>query len=269
MRRLTSVAAGLALLSAVGLRVAEGDETGGRRTAAERALFGDSGPDEAEEPPASAAPSPGAATEATPRRQRRLAGGVAGGGKRRHRGPAGRVVADEDLREGPLPAPSGKLRVVSINSHEEADVNLFNHDGSYDVAALAEVSHVLRCRRTDDEKPIDPRLLTLLSHVYDHFGGRPLEVVSGYRNQRKQTSNHYKGTASDIRITGVSLKKIRSFAETLDTGGMGIGIYPKANFVHIDVRPPPSYRWIDNAPPNPDAKDKRPPRGWKQKRLQS
>ncbi len=26
---------------------------------------------------------------------------------------------------------------------------------------------------------------------------------------------------------------------------MGIGIYPRSQFVHIDVRPPPSYRWID------------------------
>jgi hypothetical protein len=67
--------------------------------------------------------------------------------------------------------------------------------------------------------------------------------VSGYRNQRKQTSNHFKGTASDIRIAGVAPKKIREFAETLDGGGMGIGIYPRSGFVHIDVRGTRA-RWV-------------------------
>ena len=50
---------------------------------------------------------------------------------------------------------------------------------------------------------------------------------------------------------------------------MGIGLYPRGQFVHIDVRPLPSYRWIDNARPNPNSPDKRPPRGWKRKKLQS
>jgi uncharacterized protein YcbK (DUF882 family) len=236
---------------------------------AEKALFGDgdSGPVEAEEAPPTHAPA------AAPRKERRSAAATSAAGtsgkRGHHGGPAGRVVAEDNLRQGPLPPPSGKLHVLSVNTGDEAEVNLFNHDGSYDVAALAEINHVLRCRRTDDEKSIDPRLLTLLSHVYDHFGGKTIEVVSGYRNQRKQTSNHFKGTASDIRIEGVSVKKLSAFAETLDNGGMGIGQYPKAGFVHIDVRPPPSYRWIDSAPPNPNDANKRPPRGWKRKKLQS
>jgi uncharacterized protein YcbK (DUF882 family) len=182
----------------------------------------------------------------------------------------GRVVPEEQLRTDPLPRPSGYLVVVSVNDPEsKASVNIYNPDGSYNLDALSDVNHVLRCRRTDDEKDIDPQLITLLSHVYDHFGGRPLEIVSGYRNQRKQTSNHFKGRASDIRIAGVSPKKIEAFAETLDRGGMGIGIYPRSQFVHIDVRSPPSYRWTDFSPPNSNAAEKRPPRGWKRKKLQS
>ena len=30
---------------------------------------------------------------------------------------------------------------------------------------------------------------------------------------------------------------------------MGIGIYPRAGFVHVDIRPEPSYRWTDYSPP--------------------
>lgn len=187
----------------------------------------------------------------------------------RHGKVSGRVVAEDKLRQDPLPRPSGNLHLIFPGVHDEVEVNIYNPDGSYNIEALEQASHVLRCRRTDTEKPMDPQLLMLLSHVYDHFGNKPLEVVSGYRNQRKQTSNHFKGTASDIRISGVAPKKIREFAETLDGGGMGIGIYPKGGFVHIDVRPPPSYRWVDYSPPGSNAAEKRPPRGWKRKKLQS
>jgi uncharacterized protein YcbK (DUF882 family) len=188
---------------------------------------------------------------------------------RKHALVSGHVVPEDQLRQDALAHPSGNLHLIFPGVKDEVEVNIYNTDGSYNLDALAQASHVLRCRRTDAEKPIDPQLLMLLSHVYDHFGSKPIEIVSGYRNQRKQTSNHFKGTASDIRINGVPAKKIREFAETLDGGGMGIGIYPRSQFVHIDVRPPPSYRWIDYSPPNSNASEKRPPKGWRRHKLQS
>jgi uncharacterized protein YcbK (DUF882 family) len=181
----------------------------------------------------------------------------------------GRVVSEGDLRKNPLPQPSGDLELHMLGLDEGVKVNIYNQDGSYNIESLRSLDNVLRCRRTADVKPIEPRLFTILSHVYDHFGGKPIDIVSGYRNQRKKTSNHYKGTATDIRIAGVTPKKIQLFAESIDTGGLGIGIYPKGQFVHIDVRPLPSYRWVDMSPPNPNASEKRPPRDWKRKKLQS
>jgi uncharacterized protein YcbK (DUF882 family) len=201
--------------------------------------------------------------------------GAPGARKKKHRRHAhhpkvaGHVVPEDRLRQEPLKRPSGNLHLVFPGVKDEVEVNIYNADGSYNLEALEQASHVLRCRRTETEKPMDPQLLMLLSHVYDHFGSKPIEIVSGYRNQRKQTSNHFKGTASDIRIAGVPPKKIREFAESLDGGGMGIGIYPKSGFVHIDVRPPPSYRWVDYSPPGSNDAEKRPPRGWKRKKLQS
>jgi len=194
------------------------------------------------------------------------------GKSRRGRGAkfAGRVVAETDLRSEPLPRPSGNLEIVSLaNPSDRAKVNIYNADGSYSNDAVEELNFVLRCRRTDAEKPIDIQLLTWMSLIYDHFGGKPLQIVSGFRNQRKQTSNHFKGRAMDIRIEGVAPKQVRAFAETLDRGGMGIGFYPVSQFVHIDVRSPPSYRWVDRSPPNSNASEKRPPRGWKRHKLES
>jgi len=177
---------------------------------------------------------------------------------------AGHVVSDSRLRATPPPPPTGKLRVYSLAAREEIEVNIYNEDGSYNVEALSQVSHTLRCKRTDTEKDIEPRLVTVLSHIYDKFGKR-LEIVSGFRNQRRTSSHHFTGTAADIRVPGVKPTKLRAFVESLDAGGMGVGLYPRTGFVHVDMRPPPSYRWIDWSRSNPNSPDKRPPRGVKRR----
>ena len=181
----------------------------------------------------------------------------------------GWVVPDSELRTSPLPRPSGNILVYSINYKEELQTNIYNPDGSYSVEAAKQIAYVFRCRRTGEQHDIDPRLLTILSHVYDRFGGRPLELLSGYRFQRKTTSNHFHGTAADIRVAGVRPRDLRAFVSSLDAGGMGVGLYPRVGFVHVDVRPAPSFRWIDNSSSNPDAWDKQPPRGWRRKKLES
>jgi uncharacterized protein YcbK (DUF882 family) len=191
----------------------------------------------------------------------------------RHRGGRrskmiGRPVPDSQLLAEEAPKPSGNLRIYSVNYKEEANVNIYNPDGSYNEQALAEIGHIFKCRRTGLEHDIDTRLVTILSHVYDHFGRR-IELLSGYRFQRRTTSHHFHGAAADIRVPGVDARKVRDFVETLDAGGMGIGWYPRVHFIHVDVRRPPSYRWIDYSRSNPDARDRLPPRGFRRKNPES
>ncbi len=174
-------------------------------------------------------------------------------------------VPDKELLAEPPAPPSGNLHIISLNYKDEANVNIYNEDGSFNVQALAEINHIFKCRRSGLEHEIDTRLVTILSHVYDHFGGKRIELLSGYRFQRRTTSNHFHGAAADIRIPGIDPRKIRSYVETLDAGGMGVGWYPKVGFVHVDVRQPPSYRWIDYSRSNPDARDRMLPRGFKRK----
>jgi len=185
--------------------------------------------------------------------------------KARHSKSQGYAVAEPRLLPAPLPPPSGNLHLVNLGSADDLKVNIYNEDGSYNIEALKSVTHLFRCKRTAAEKDIEPRLLTILSHVYDHYN-KPLELLSGFRNQRKTTSYHYKASASDIRIEGVTPKQLRAFVESLDSGGMGIGLYPRSQFVHVDVRPPPSYRWIDYSHADPDSPDKKPPKGWNKKK---
>jgi uncharacterized protein YcbK (DUF882 family) len=183
----------------------------------------------------------------------------------------GSVVPDEKLRKRLPPPPSGNIYIHNLYWRESLKVNIYNPDGSYNADAINALSHLLRCKRTDTVTPIEPRLFAILSHIYDRFGERRIEVTSGYRNQRRTTSNHYRGSATDIHIEGVEPSKLSAFVESLDSGGMGIGLYPRGGFVHVDVRPPPSYRWIDSSPTDPGDPNRRPPVGWKlkKKRLQS
>jgi uncharacterized protein YcbK (DUF882 family) len=171
--------------------------------------------------------------------------------KARHREPvfSGWAVARTSLSAEPLDRPSGELVLESVNfPGESLHANLYKEDGTFDDQVLDELYHLWRCRRTGTEKPIDPHLFELLSHIYDHFHA-PIQLVSGFRNQEHLTSYHFHGSASDIRIPGVSDKALRDFASTLDRGGMGLGWYPRAGFIHVDVRPE-SFRWIDRSPPS-------------------
>jgi uncharacterized protein YcbK (DUF882 family) len=161
---------------------------------------------------------------------------------------SGRLASADELRDEPLEKPSGHIELVAVNFNEPLEVDLYNEDGSFNEEAVDQLNHLWRCKRTDTEKSIDPRLYEMLSRIYDHFGKR-IELVSGFRNQQRTSSFHFHGSASDIRIPGVSDKVLHKFVQTLDTGGMGIGIYPRAGFIHVDIRPEPSFRWTDYSPP--------------------
>jgi uncharacterized protein YcbK (DUF882 family) len=170
--------------------------------------------------------------------------------KKHARGPAfsGRLASEDELRIEPLEKPSGHIELYAVNFRENLEVDLYNEDGSINDESVDKLNHLWRCKRTDTEKSIEPRLYEMLSRIYDHFGKR-IELVSGFRNQQRTSSFHFHGSASDIRIPGVSDKVLHKYVTSLDTGGMGIGIYPKAGFIHVDIRPEPSYRWTDYSPP--------------------
>ena len=94
--------------------------------------------------------------------------------------------------------------------------------------------------------PIEVRLLRLLSVVSDHFGGRRLHVISGFRpfrhGQYTRHSNHNIGAAIDFRVDGVGNRVLREFCRTLEN--TGCGFYPRSVFVHMDVRER-STVWVD------------------------
>ena len=159
----------------------------------------------------------------------------------------GHAVSSDDFRKKPLPRPSGHLRLRSANFGETVDVNLYAADGSFNEESLSALYHLWRCRRSGTERPIHPQLFVLLSIIQDHYPDATLDLISGFRNQ-DAAGFHLGGSAADIRIEGVTDRALHTFVSTLDNGHMGLGLYPRSGFIHVDVRAESSYRWVDHSP---------------------
>ena len=159
----------------------------------------------------------------------------------------GHGIADSTLRTDPLTRPSGDVWIYAENFDEEVKTNIYKADGTFDEAALAQLDHLFRCKRSGEERAVDPRVYEMLSRIQDHFAGHRAVLISGFRFQERDSSRHFHASAMDIRITDIGLDELYAFAQTLDVGGMGMGIYPNSQFIHVDFRAPgePSYRWVD------------------------
>ena len=101
---------------------------------------------------------------------------------------------------------------------------------------------------TDGSDPIfiDSDLVSILQKIRSHFG-QSVTINSAYRTPTKNKavggttySQHLYGRAADIKVNGVSPKKVAAYAETLLKNKGGIGIY--STFTHIDMRETKS-RW--------------------------
>jgi LysM repeat protein len=103
--------------------------------------------------------------------------------------------------------------------------------------------------RDGSRHPIHPRLLRVLATLSDHFDGRRIVVLSGFRPQLHNTSaprtRHSQGYAVDLRVEGVALHSVQAYCESI--ANVGCGLHPHAGFVHVDVRRE-AASWTDPTP---------------------
>jgi uncharacterized protein YcbK (DUF882 family) len=144
-----------------------------------------------------------------------------------------------------LHSPGNKtLSFEHTHTGEKLKLTYFER-GKYIKEALQEINYLLRDFRTDDIHPIDIALLDQLFDLKQALGvNKPFHIISGYRSPFTNTqlrkhshgvaehSFHMQGRAIDIRVEGVSSKKIRNTALAMAQGG--VGYYPRNNFVHLD-----------------------------------
>lgn len=112
-------------------------------------------------------------------------------------------------------------------------------DGNKNVSKNFKVKE-FACTDGSDPIFIDSELVTVLQKIRSYFG-KSVKITSAYRTPTKNKavggekySQHLYGRAADIKISGVSPKKVSAYAETLLKNRGGIGTY--GTFTHIDVR---------------------------------
>ena len=96
------------------------------------------------------------------------------------------------------------------------------------------------CHDGSDYILIDTELVKLLQNIRNHFN-KPVTINSAYRNPTYNkrvggvsNSQHTKGTAADIVVSGATPKEVAQYAEHLMPNSGGIGLYK--TFTHVDVR---------------------------------
>ena len=144
--------------------------------------------------------------------------------------------------------PDGELTFFNVRTGERLQVRYRDEEGNYDLSALDEVNHILRCHHTGEVAAMDVRMLEHVNLVQKSVGGEnEIHVISGYRSPEynaqlvkrsrrvAQHSLHVQGQALDFYIPGVKIREIRHAAMKLRYGG--VGVYPRAKFIHLDSGP--------------------------------
>ncbi|MBF6568925.1 MAG: YcbK family protein [Candidatus Binataceae bacterium] len=119
-------------------------------------------------------------------------------------------------------------------------------DDQYVPEGVQAINYVMRDFHLNLEVQTDPRLLDLLYALhYQLDTTAPFDLISGYRSPATNAalrlhseavavnSLHMYGMAADIRVPGRHLANVHRSASALRRGG--VGYYPRANFVHVDV----------------------------------
>jgi len=157
---------------------------------------------------------------------------------------------------------NGSLTLTRADTGEKITAHYRRPDGTYDGQELKMLDRAMRCALTGHEVQMSVKLIELLDAVEDKFGKKGLTLLSGYRTPRNnhrivgaaRESLHMLGWAADIRVTGYSSTKVKTYARKLAAGG--IGYYPYKGFTHLDVGK--SRYWVMRRPVRRRARRKGP-----------
>ena len=158
---------------------------------------------------------------------------------------SGHLPAPPVARGDAASLPDGELSFYNVHTDERLRVRYRDDRGRYDLAALDDLNHILRCHHTGEIAAIDPRVIEHVNLVQKALGGEgEIHVISAYRSpeynallvkrsrRAARHSLHVEGQAVDFFIPGVRLREIRRVALKLQYGG--VGYYPRADFIHLD-----------------------------------
>ncbi|HSQ49848.1 MAG TPA: DUF882 domain-containing protein, partial [Nitrospiraceae bacterium] len=134
-----------------------------------------------------------------------------------------RLLLPDSARANEL--PDAELTFFNVHTNERLRVRYRDDAGKYDLTALDDVNHIMRCHHTGEVAAMDVQLLEHVNLVHKAVDGAgEIHVVSGYRSPEynaqlvkrsrrvAQHSLHVQGQALDFYIPGVKLREIRHAA---------------------------------------------------------
>ncbi len=155
------------------------------------------------------------------------------------------IVAPSATEDAVANGDTRTLHFYHTHTGETIDAT-YRVDGHYDAAVLRQLNHFLRDWRNNDEIAMDPRLFDAVWEAYRTAGASDrIHIYSAYRSPETnamlrrrskavaQHSQHMLGKAMDTTLPGFPMERIREAGMKLQNGG--VGWYPSANFVHLDV----------------------------------
>jgi len=145
------------------------------------------------------------------------------------------------------------VEFYNLNTRESFKTKLYNQYGKIPQKVLQRFMWLLRDHRHNKIHPIYPRILKLVYKSAYYFKAKKVVIISGYRygkkwrwyrGRKRIASRHHWGKAIDFYIPEVSTKRLAIYARTF--GKVGVGYYPKVNFIHLDIRDS-SYFWLNRS----------------------
>ena len=141
----------------------------------------------------------------------------------------------------------GRLNLVSAKNGITFNGQYRNSKGLYSEKAIKIIQRLFGGQNDQPLSSISLRLIEFLDYLEDHLHpGARITIVSGWRSPQYNTdlrnkgrlaakaSLHQYGMAADIKIQGISSKRVWNMVKKLRFGGTG---YYKGKLVHIDVGP--------------------------------
>ena len=170
------------------------------------------------------------------------------------RQPAGRS------KSAPRPQPpQPAIELEHLTTHATYRLRADSPRGGFSAAKLRALSQLLRCHHTGKRHAMSERLIQILYATSRHYHNAKLLIVAGYRAPKiaRQKGNpkspHKRGVACDFQVAGVKNEEVRDYLRsTYPT--IGLGYYPRAGFVHVDVGRKIGAYWIDYSAPGERAR---------------
>ena len=141
----------------------------------------------------------------------------------------------------------GRINLLSAKNGISFNGQYRKGKGIYDEKALKTIHRLFGAEKDRPLSTVSLRLIEFLDYLEDHLHpGAQITIVSGYRSPQYNTdlrnkgrlaakaSLHQYGMAADIKIQGISSKRVWNTVKKLRFGGTG---YYKGKLVHIDVGP--------------------------------